>query len=160
LLTRAFRGVVVPILLAGAIIGCSGPTEVGPLPTPPSGFPIAFAEDECAPWDGAAVAIYLVNTEMEGDTPPVPYVRIAIWRSAADVGGETIQWRGKDESMGVAVRCSEVGRCQRAQSVTLHFRAREPNGAIPGTLELQFEDGAPIHGGFRATWRQGRVFCW
>jgi hypothetical protein len=120
---------------------------------------MAFAEDACAPWDGAAVVIYLVDTHPEGDTAPYPHLRIAIWRPAAEVGGQIIRWRGEDQSIGVAVRCSEAGKCQRSKSVGLRFRSREPDGTIPGYLELEFEDGASIRGGFRAAWRERRVMC-
>jgi hypothetical protein len=159
LLTRAFTRVLVHIVVAGAILGCSEFSDAGPIPNPPSGFPMAFAERDCGPADGAAVAIYLVNTEMEGDTPPVPHVRIAIWRSAGKLGGQTFRWSDGENSIGAAVRCSEAGKCQRGTSVTLHFRAREPDGAIPGYLELEFEDGVSIRGGFRAAWRHRPVYC-
>lgn len=52
------------MVLAGAVLGCSGSLEEAPVPHPPSGYPMAFAEDECAPWDGAAVAIYLTDKHL------------------------------------------------------------------------------------------------
>lgn len=88
-----------------------------------------------------------------------PHVRIEIWRPAAAVIGKMNRWDGEDHSMGVAVWCSEAGKYQRANSVKLDFRSREPDGAIPGHLELELEDGVSISGGFRATWRGRRVMC-
>ncbi len=147
------------MVLAGAVLVCSGSLEEAPVPHPPSGYPMAFAEDECAPWDGAAVAIYLTDKHLEGYTAPYPHLRIAIWRPAAELGGQIIRWSSEDQSIGVAVRCPEAGKCQRARSVTLQFGSREPNGAIPGYLELEFEESASIRGGFRAEWRDRRVMC-
>jgi len=63
---------------------------------------MAFAEDECAPWDGAAVAIYLTDKHLEGYTAPYPHLRIAIWRPAAELGGQIIRWSSEDQSIGVA----------------------------------------------------------
>lgn len=148
------------MVLAGVVLGCSGSAEMAPVPNPPSGYPMAFAEDECAPWDGPAVAIYLTDKHLEGYPAPYPHLRIAIWRPAAELGGQIIRWSGDDQSIGVAVRCPEAGKCQRADSVKLQFGSRGPDGVIPGYLELKFEDGASIRGGFRAEWRDRRVMCW
>ena len=120
---------------------------------------MAFAEDECGPTDGPALVIYLLNTEMKGTKVPYPHVRISIWRAAAELSGRTLRWRNEGPSMGMAVRCSEAGKCQRATSVKLEFRSREADGSIPGALELDFEDGESIRGGFRAAWRDRQVLC-
>lgn len=147
-LTRILPRALIQVLRAGALLGCSGSAEVGAIPNPPAGYPVAFAEPECAPWDGAAVAIYLVDAHPEGNTVPYPHLRISIWRSAAEVAGRIIRWRGDNRSIGVAVRCSDAGKCQRANSVEVRFRLREADGSIPGYVVLEFEDGVSATEGF------------
>jgi len=158
--TVAYSLIPVAFGVAMVFAGFSGvSSELAPLPGPPSEYPMAFAERDCGPADGSAVVIYLVNTDLDGDTAPYPHVRISVWRAADTLGGQTYRWSDGENSIGAAVRCPEAGKCQRATSVTLHFRAREPDGAIPGYFDLEFEGGVSIRGGFRAAWRHRPVYC-
>jgi hypothetical protein len=52
-----------------------------------------------------------------------------------------------------------VRKWESADAVEVRFRSREADGAIPGYLDLEFEDGVSIRGGFRAAWRHRPVYC-
>ena len=57
-----------------ALVLVGSAIDVGPLPKPPAGYQFAYASPDCAPWDGAAMSIYL------GASPVFSTAVSAVWR--------------------------------------------------------------------------------
>lgn len=150
---RASVGIAL-LLLAGC--GEVVPQEV---PDPPDGLAVAWAFDDCAPWDGPATTIYLA-----GETAPsvdradsYPHVWVSLYRPSVELPGRTFEWDSDDKDTGGAMLCLQEGECIAATRAKV--RLLDPgDGSIVGTLELTFPD-RHIAGGFSATWRTREFVC-
>ena len=139
-----------------------GASLVGAAAAPPRGLEFAYAAPDCAPWDGAAVAIYMGGAKAfaTGTIPDrTPFVQVAIWRAADVVAGQTFDVSAVSK-VGAAISCrAATTDCERASSGTIRLDGRRPGGAFEGTLDLTFPSRGRVTGGFHATWVQRRVFC-
>jgi hypothetical protein len=148
-------------LLSATLLTLACAREDGvPLPAPPSGFPFAYSAPSCAPWDGAATAVYLLPgvPDTSGAVDPQPVITVSVWRPVDSVPGATVNLTASG-NMGAATSCSKPADCERATAATIRFRRLRPGGALEGSLDLTFPTRGHLTGGFHAPWRAIRVFC-
>jgi len=153
----AWRSLVLTCLsvLASA---CDGGAGLVPHREPPAGLPIATAMADCAPWDGPAVSIYLTPAPFDSFEPPLPHLRLSLYRPAVALAYTTISWPA-DQEPGVAVHCPAQGECRSAVSARIRLRRVVPDSLLEGDFDLRFPDHSTLGGGFRAAWRRLLVMC-
>lgn len=132
--------------------------DAGPIPAPPEGYGFAYATPSCGPADGPAVRLYLAAAATESLPPAGTWLDLAVWRSATELPAAELSWSGASD-LGWAGRCTDAGPCETATDVRISFRRFEPDSALTGTLDLRFENGSRVAGGFRATWRPATPLC-
>ena len=136
--------------------------DVGPLPKPPAGYQFAYASPDCAPWDGAAMSIYLGASPVfsTGTIPDsTPYLNVVVWRAPESLAGGTFDVSAVSK-LGAAVICRRSPTdCERASAGTVHFRSARRNGAFEGTIDVTFPKRGRVAGGFHATWHPRLALC-
>jgi hypothetical protein len=150
-----------PTLFLIAILACQLGGPARQLPGAPAGLPHAYAHRTCAPWDGPAVAVYLTPVPLDTNVqfpPAMTYVQITIWRGLDRLPGTTLSWP-TTEQIGSVNRCSGQRGCEQATRANVRFRSADSAGMLDGEVEATFPGGATTRGGFRARWRDERVFC-
>lgn len=144
--------VTAPVLLA-----CQGSS--GANAEPPEGFPVAWAYDDCAPWDGAALSVFLGTEVPTGASDPtLPYVRVTVY-SRDLVPGSTVEWTEPYGQVGNAERCLTSGPCELATSARVSFVAPSGGEDFAGVVHVEFGAAPPTVGGFRATLLPRESFC-
>ena len=140
------RPILVTLLLSSCLApSCdSSPSELPEMLEPPEDYPLAFYHLDCAPWDGAAVSLYLVQEAMTMPfAAPLPHLRVSVYEAIPGLVGETFQWGG------YAGRCPIEGACESATSARIRFRSWDAEeGRLAGDVELQFPDGSSEAGAF------------
>lgn len=144
-------------LCSALALACDQSSDLAPVPNPPSGYGVAFATPDCAPWDGRAIAIVLAGSQADSVIGMAPQIRVAVYPRADSVAGHSFQWPADPES-AAATRCVGSRPCEAATSGEIHFRPGTDT-ALAGSLVLHFIGGDSVYGGFRAEWRPRQVFC-
>ena len=128
---------------------------------PPEDYPLAFYHQDCAPWDGPAVSLYLVQEPMT--TPfmaPLPHLRVSVYGALHRLVGETLQWNGTQSDQGYAGRCPAEGTCEPATSARVRVRGWDSaGGGMTGDVELEFGDGSREAGSFDGTRLDFQPLC-
>lgn len=140
---------------------CGGQPEAQPGP-PPEGYALAYAMEDCAPWDGAATTVILSADPLVPGAPlgsevPRPHVWLSVYQPRLEVLGERFEI-DQDRIAG-AMRCPEEGRCEPASGGWVRFREDGDGRDLVGDFELIFEDATTLAGGFDATWHERQVVC-
>lgn len=148
------RQVIVSLAL---LLGCTSENDLS-LPSPPNGYPTAYATRDCGPADGPAVRLYLAAEPSEALPPPVPFIDVAIWQGVSAVADNRFEWSGVS-SEGNARRCGAADACEAASQVRLQFRPLGADSSLAGTMTLTFPDGSTVAGGFNAAWRPRTMLC-
>ncbi len=144
--------VATPVLLA-----CQGSS--GANGAPPEGFPVAWAYDDCAPWDGGALSIFLGTQIPTGASTPIPpYVRVTVY-SRGVAPGSTFEWTEPQGQVGGAARCLTSGPCELATSARVSFVTPAGGEDFAGVVHLEFGAAPPTVGGFRATLVPREALC-
>lgn len=139
------RACLLTALALAAPAACSAPA---PGPTP---FAHAAYHDDCAPWDGPAVTLYLSHEAMaEPHAPPRPHVSVALYSSLTSLVGSTLRWEGRDDQRGHVSRCPDQGDCQEASAVWIRLASPGSDGLLEGEVRLDFGAGDVVEGSFEA----------
>jgi hypothetical protein len=119
---------------------------------PPDDYTLAFYHHDCAPWDGPAISIYLVQHAMTAPyVAPTPHLRVSLYAGLPVLVGRTVEWSGTQSNDGYAARCPTEGPCEPAATASVRIRSWDAGqGRLSGSLELGFADGFPEAGGFEA----------
>lgn len=138
------------------VIGCgSGSVDIeGPE------FARSFAFPDCAPWDGAAVSVYLTDSSYNSISAGVgaPFLHLAIWRGAAQLSGTTISWPNR-ESVGTASWCVTNADCESAPSGRIRVSSFVGDSIVSGDYDVRFAENKVMRGSFRARWVDRRMLC-
>ncbi len=150
------------IVVALAVLSSCGPGEPPPYSEPPAGYPHAYAMTDCAPWDGIATSITLSADTVRVDTPlgaefDPPYLWIAIYESAGDLGGKRFELDGA--RTGAGSRCESVGACDAAEGGWVRIAEIRDDRGMHGDFELRFPGEPPLVGGFEAEWIERTILC-
>ncbi|MEO8201701.1 MAG: hypothetical protein ABI679_14325 [Gemmatimonadota bacterium] len=137
-------------------IGCGQTTRdtEGPAFTQSVAFP------DCAPWDGAAVSIYLTTTARDSLSEQIaaPFLHLAIWRNVRNLPGATISWPSDDQP-GTASWCATADGCEPAAAGRVQVGGLVGDTTLSGSYDLRFTDSTVMRGHFRARWLDRRVLC-
>jgi len=148
-------------LCLGFGAGCRDTPEATTLPDPPDGLSVAWAFDDCAPWDGAAVTIVLADSLASSPREAsYPHAWVSLYRPSFDVAGRTYRWNADDKDTGGAMWCVAAGNCEAATEAVI--RLRRSNGVsqgLSGVVDLVFPGGKSVTGGFRAVWMSHELLC-
>ena len=154
--TRALRLFLMP-LLAGPAVACGLQPD---LPSePPPGLEAAWFHDDCAPWDGPAVSLYLAR-ERGGSpfAPGLPYLRVTLYASSSIGLHEGERLRFEPGTQGDAQYCRSTDDCDGATGVGIEFSGVERE-VLEGRLEVLFGERPPIRGAFRAGRMPFQALC-
>lgn len=154
-LTRVAGGLLFLAIVSAT--GCDGSSEITP-PAAPPGFPLAYVMQDCAPWDGPALAILLTSHPLDSLETVRPLVRLMIYPRGESMPGHTYRWPAEPE-MATASRCTSADSCEAATTGQVTLRVVRPDTSVEGSLALHFANGGEITGGFRAAWLRRRVMC-
>jgi hypothetical protein len=126
---------------------------------PPDGLNVAWFHDDCAPWDGAATSLYLGRERAKAVFhPDFPYLHVALYSNSLRFRtGERLRFEVPGHQ-GHARYCREEGACSTARAVSMEFSKIDGN-LLEGRIEVLFDGGTPIRGGFRATRMPFQALC-
>lgn len=146
------------LFASGLLIGA----RCGRTPEPGGDRPYAYAYafPDCAPWDGAAVSIYLTNAvyDTKGQEVTPPFLHLAVWRDAQRQSETTITWPS-EESVGAASICSSGTECEAIPSGRVSVSGLANDSTMSGAYELRLADSTTMRGRFRARWIERRMLC-
>ena len=142
-------------ILAALGVDCARRAEPAAEPAP---YAYAFAMPDCAPWDGPAVVLYLLDSNSDPVPPATRHVRVTIWKSAADLAHRTFRWPASPEP-GEGAQCSSADSCEAVIQGQIAFGAVAPNSFVEGELDLRFGNGERVRKAFKAAWRPRRISC-
>jgi hypothetical protein len=142
-------------ILAVLGVDCARGAEPAAGPAP---YSYAFAMPDCAPWDGPAVVLYLLDSDSDALPPATRHVRVTIWKGAAELAHHTFHWPANPQP-GAAAQCSSAGSCEAVVEGQIAFGAVAPNSFVEGELDLRFGNGERVRRAFKAAWRARRVLC-
>ena len=134
-----------------ASLGCSA-APGGDAVRGDTGFPMAYLQDDCAPWDGPALTLMLTHVETADPFDVAyPHLRVTTWRPPARLPGSTLEWSGTGQSEGYATLCESAEACEAAESVRLQFdRVQDRSDTISGDLHVELAGGRVVTGPFEA----------
>ena len=144
------------LALVLTLLACdSGPAGEGPNES----WAYAVARPDCAPWDGAATAVYLTDSPADSAlSTPTPFLRLGVYHHIGGVRGR--RWSlGEDGPDGaVAVFCGAEAACVSATSGWIEFT---PGGTGPlsGQYDVTFPDGRRRAGHFSAPVQEIAALC-
>lgn len=121
---------------------------------PASTWPHAVMQASCAPWDGAAIAVFLNGTD-NGCDVSYPLINIYVWQLPV-TPGQTIVLAG---NVGGASRCRLQDQCERATRAAITFDRYEAGKGGSGSYDLEFPGGDHERGSFKAAWCNVRMTC-
>lgn len=145
------------LIVCALLLSCAGANENGTaLPEP---FKFATAMRDCAPWDGAAVAVVLATApaDSSGAINP-PFLRLAIWKGLDSVQHASFAWPSEDQ-VGAASYCATEETCEAASSGRVEFKGLGADSTISGQFFLTFPSKGKVSGGFKAKWVSHHFLC-
>lgn len=140
------------LFTAFALLACGGEAAPGPVP----GYPFAYAWNDCAPWDGPAVTLYLSERALDSLPPSSGQLTVTLWVGRDQAVGRT--FRSSDDPVrGAALDCRTPSACEPASvwRVSLRGFARD---TLDGSVDLRL-GGRVVAGSFRARWMPKRMLC-
>jgi hypothetical protein len=137
-------------LCAVLCLGCASGEEAWS--SSPTGYPLAYFHDDCAPWDGAALSIVLSYSEFESPFEAhFPNVRVTSYRPPSQNAGTSFEWTGVAQDLGYATWCDSAEACRPSSSVRVRFDRAQPSpDELAGQVRLEFEGGHVVSGAFNA----------
>lgn len=137
-----------------AAIACT----TGGIADVPTGLPHAAARPSCGPADGPAVEILLASEPLGPSAPTSPYVRIYIWQSRDQLTQRLWRMSGDDPG-GSASYHTSASDFSTATDGVVRVSAVDADETVRGWVDLRFENGRQIRGGFRAVWIPAAPLC-
>src|SRR5690349_4401105 len=115
----------------------------------------AFVSLACAPNDGPAFNLYLLDTRSKALPPKERYIRITIYQDPDLLAHQHLAWQAIP-TFGQVVRCSD-GSCLAANSGQIDFGTIKTGKSVEGELDLHFTNGVEVRQRFRSGWKSRRV---
>lgn len=100
----------------------------------------------CAPWDGAAVALFLTERPAVAAFPDPPYWGITVYKSMADVQGHQFDVSPESQNVGYGQVCPAVGDCYPARAASVRFGNLAPDSVVDVTYRMELTPGAVLRG--------------
>src|SRR5207253_2213280 len=105
-----------------------------------------------APWDGAAVQLYLSEKELVDKKNPPPHALIQIYKRAAELSGQRVRMDGKRSREGGATWVQQRGERTPLAWAEIEFEGVEEGKPVSGKYEVALPDGTRERGRFAAVW--------
>ena len=146
-------------LCAALCLGCASGEEVWS--SSPTGYPLAYFHNDCAPWDGPALSIVLSYAEFESPFEEhFPSVRVTSYRPPSQFAGASFEWTGVAQDLGYAAWCDSADACRSASSVRVRFDRAQPSAdELAGQVHLEFEGEQVVSGAFKAVRLPVQMLC-
>jgi len=142
-----------------ALLSISACLNLAAVPTSAdSPYSYALIRSSCAPWDGAAIEVYLTKEPAQCSRTDGPYLVIGVWRGLPLHDGQEVKFNSIS-SIGFASTCAKAGDCERTESGTVVFDKVQQDSSASGHYELHFKGGKTLTGNFNAKWCTDRVVC-
>jgi hypothetical protein len=145
------RGVLSPSLLALIVFASSASCGRKSDANYPARFPFAYAQRDCGPADGSALAFYFTLKESQFGKYEEPFIEISINENLPKSAPRDYSIRPGRWDL-LASRCLRPGQCEAATSGTLHLAKLIEWQGASGEYELHFNDGSVERETFDATW--------
>jgi hypothetical protein len=145
-------------LVAASIAVTSLACSASAIPGPPAGLTHAAIRPSCGPADGPAVQILLASAPVGTGETSTPYVAIYIWRSVDELR-EAVLVIGGDQPTAGAWYYASPGQPVVAKGGIVRVASVSADKTVEGSVDLTFEDGRRVRGGFRAGWIPALVLC-
>lgn len=130
--------------IAGLVVlGCATPLPQGTTLN-------AVLVETCAPWDGAAVALFLTERAAVDSYPAPPYSSITVYRSLPQLLGRRFEVGPDTPNLGSGHACPETGACVPVPGASIAFGGLNPDGTIEVTYRLEASGGPVLTGRARA----------
>lgn len=140
------------------LAGCNGQPDPPPKGDPPAGagrFTHSAIHKTVAPWDGAAVHLYLAEKPLVERKPAAPYVLLQIYQGAERLSKQRVRVEGKESRQGSATWRQQEGKDTPLDWAEIDFEEIQKGKPVKGTYELAFPDGTKERGRFEAVWWAG-----
>jgi hypothetical protein len=115
-------------------------------------FTSAVVQRTIAPWDGAAIQLFLSEKPLTEGNLSGPRVSVRIYQSADGVSKQRVRLEGKESRAGAAVWIENGGKAVPLTSAEIAFEAVVEGKSVKGKYDLVFPDGKRERGRFEATW--------
>lgn len=125
------------------VLGCATPLPQAPILN-------AVLVETCAPWDGAAVALFLTERAAVDSYPSPPYSAITVYRDLPKLLGRRFEVGRDTPNLGSGHACPATGPCVPAPGASIAFGGLNPDGTIEVTYRLEASGGAVLTGRARA----------
>ncbi len=127
-----------------------------PEPTPPAdSSAVGTIQGDCAPWDGAALAVALPMDSLGAGAQ----LLFSVWKSDHEAAEHRWFIGSEGESDGVGRLCATPNRCVNVRSGWVEFNDIRVGDNTEGGYRLSLEDGRLLVGRFLARWIERRVLC-
>jgi hypothetical protein len=124
----------------------------------PNEYSYAFATPDCAPWDGPAVVLYLLDSKSDAVPPAARHIRVAIWKAESDLAHHTFRWPASPQP-GAAARCASAESCEDVTDGQIAFGGIAPDSSVAGEVDFRFANGDRVRKAFTAAWQPRRIAC-
>lgn len=129
-----------------------------PLLSENSQYKFGVVHRDCAPWDGAAIAVKLSTKLLQCNRTVEPYLRIAVYDLPIQTD-KIIKLDYDNHMHGQAVRCLKGDTCESADSGEVVITSFKEGTGATGRYQMKFRDGSTLSGTFDAKWCELRFFC-
>ena len=135
-------GTLRPGLASLLVIACASSDVAGPGPN-------AALVQTCAPWDGAAVALFLTDQPSVPTYPTAPYTEITVYHGVSQITGRRFDVGPDTPSTGFAQECPQTGACAPARTASVAFGELNADSTIAVSYRLESASGRVLRGEVR-----------
>lgn len=121
--------------------------------------PVATLVRTCAPWDGAAIALFLTDRPPAEAYPPAPYVSVTVYRSLPEILGRRFEITPESSRIGSGQVCPATGPCRVAARATVSFAGLNRDSTVGVTYRIELGPKEVISGRIRARLNPERPMC-
>jgi hypothetical protein len=104
-----------------------------------------------APWDGAAVQLFLSEKPLTQGAPDKPRVSVRIYQSASEVSKKRVHLDSKESRAGLAAWIADGGKAEPV-TVDIDFEEVTEGKPVKGKYDVTLPDGKRERGRFEAKW--------
>jgi hypothetical protein len=122
------------------------------------GFSKASAVGDCAPTDGPAMTVYLLDVDDHGIPPKPPYIRVTVDIDPVVLSESSVDWQNGGRGPGIAELCS-LQSCHAISSGRIDFGIVSAGQSVEGRVDLRFTNNVRVVTAFRGRWVNRPYIC-
>ena len=131
-----------PGLASLLFVACASSDVAGPGPN-------AALVQTCAPWDGAAVALFLTDQPPVPTYPTAPYTEITLYHGVSEITSRRFEIGPETPNTGFAQECPQAGVCVPARAASVAFGELNADSTIAVSYRLESASGRVVRGEVR-----------